>query len=52
MAGSGPDDAVPYGGAMGYNPYRKRVRRRSDIVFVGAAVVCAALLVAWALLAG
>jgi hypothetical protein len=34
---------------MGYNPYRKRVQRKSDIVFVGCAVVVALGLVAWAM---
>jgi hypothetical protein len=33
---------------MGYNPYRKRVRRRSDFVFVGAALLVALALVLWA----
>lgn len=37
---------------MGYNPYRKHVRRRSDVVFVGAAVACVVVLLAWAFLAG
>jgi hypothetical protein len=34
---------------VGYNPYRKRVKRASDVVFVAAAVVVVALFVAWAL---
>jgi hypothetical protein len=33
---------------VGYNPFRKRVARRSDIVFVAAAILAAALAVAWA----
>lgn len=35
---------------MGFNPNRRRVARRTDIVFVAAAVVAALALVAWALL--
>jgi hypothetical protein len=35
---------------VGYNPYRKRVKRRSDVVFVGAALVVALALVLWAVL--
>ncbi len=35
---------------VGYNPYRKRVKRRSDVVFVGAAMVVALVLVLWAVL--
>ena len=35
--------------AMGYNPHRKRVKRDSDLVFVGAAVVITAVLVIWGL---
>jgi hypothetical protein len=34
---------------MGYNPHRKRVKRDSDLVFVGAAVVITAVLVIWGL---
>jgi hypothetical protein len=37
---------------MGFDPHRKQHRRRSDFVFVGAALVVAAALVAWALLGG
>lgn len=33
---------------MGYNPYRKRVSRPTDIVFVGLALLAVVLLVAWA----
>ncbi|MEZ5260041.1 MAG: hypothetical protein R2705_25085 [Ilumatobacteraceae bacterium] len=33
---------------VGYNPHRKRVRRRSDYAFVGFAVLACVLLVAWA----
>jgi len=36
---------------VGYNPFRQRVKRRSDILFVGAALVVVIALVAWALLA-
>ena len=39
-----------YGSAVGFNPFRKQVNRRSDIVFVGAALVIAAVLVIWAAL--
>lgn len=35
---------------MGYNPYRKQVRRASDVWFVVGAVVVVALLLGWALL--
>jgi hypothetical protein len=35
---------------VGYNPYRKRVQRRSDIAFVVAALVVVLLLVLWAFL--
>jgi hypothetical protein len=34
---------------MGYNPYRQRVSRRSDVWFVVAAVVVILGVVAWAL---
>jgi hypothetical protein len=34
---------------MGFNPYRKRVVRRSDIVFLVAAVVIALACVLWVL---
>jgi hypothetical protein len=33
---------------MGYNPFRKRVQRRSDIVVVAAALIAIALMLAWA----
>jgi hypothetical protein len=33
---------------VGYNPFRKRVKRRSDIVLVGAALLVIAALVVWA----
>jgi hypothetical protein len=36
---------------VGFNPNRKHRRRPSDYVFVAAALVVAALLLAWALLA-
>jgi hypothetical protein len=35
---------------MGLDPTRKRVPRRTDIWFVGAAIALAALLVAWGFL--
>jgi len=35
---------------VGYNPYRKRVKRGSDVVLVGAALVLIAALVLWAAL--
>lgn len=35
---------------MGMNPYRRRVTRRSDIVFVIAAVALAVDLMAWGFL--
>jgi len=35
---------------MGFNPHRKRVARRSDIVFVAAAAVLCTALVLWTLL--
>jgi hypothetical protein len=37
-----------YGGRVGFNPFRKRVDRRSDIYIVVLAVVIVAVLVAWA----
>jgi hypothetical protein len=43
-------EAGGYRDGVGYNPYRKRVRRRSDVVFVGAALVVALALVLWAML--
>ncbi len=33
---------------MGYNPFRKQVKRQSDLVFVVAAVLVTALVVVWA----
>jgi hypothetical protein len=33
---------------MGFNPYRRFVARRTDYLFVAAAVIAAAALVAWA----
>jgi hypothetical protein len=35
---------------MGFNPHRKRVARRSDIVFVVGAVIAVLALLAWAFL--
>ena len=35
---------------MGFNPQRKRVSRRSDYLFVGAAAVLCIALVLWTLL--
>jgi hypothetical protein len=34
---------------MGFNPHRKRVARRADYVFVGAAILAVIAMVAWAL---
>ena len=34
-------------GGMGFNPNRKRVARRTDIVFVAAAVIAVVALVIW-----
>lgn len=34
--------------AVGYNPFRKQVKRRSDVVFVAAAVAVVVLAVVWA----
>lgn len=34
---------------MGLNPYRPQKQRRSDLVFVAAGLLVAALLVLWAL---
>jgi len=33
---------------MGYNPHRKMVRKRGDLLFVAAAIVVAVLLLVWA----
>jgi hypothetical protein len=33
---------------MGFNPYRKFIARRTDYLFVAAAVIASAALVAWA----
>jgi len=33
---------------MGFDPQRRRVKRRTDIVFVVAAIAVSALLVLWA----
>jgi hypothetical protein len=35
---------------VGYNPYRKRVKRRSDIVIVAAALAVITALLVWAAL--
>jgi hypothetical protein len=35
---------------VGYNPFQKRVKRRSDIVVVGVALVVIVALVVWAAL--
>jgi hypothetical protein len=34
---------------VGFNPFRARTSRRSDILFVGAAIFVVVVLVAWAL---
>ena len=39
-----------YRTAMGLNPFRSRVDRRTDVVVVGAAFVVIAVLVGWAFL--
>jgi len=36
--------------AMGYNPHRKMVRKRGDLLFVVAAIVVAVVLLVWAFL--
>jgi hypothetical protein len=41
-----------YLAAVGYNPFRRRVRRRSDILVVAIALLVIAGLVAWALFGG
>lgn len=41
-----------YRGAMGFNPFREQVQRRSDIVLVAAVFVVVAALVAWAFFGG
>ena len=33
---------------MGYNPHRKFVPKRGDLLFVGAAIVLAVALLVWA----
>lgn len=38
--------------AVGYNPFRARVKRTSDIYIVAAALLVIAGLVAWALFGG
>jgi hypothetical protein len=35
---------------VGYNPYRKRVSRPSDVLFVAAALLVVLLLLVWAFL--
>lgn len=47
-----PTATAGYRGAMGFNPFREQVQRRSDIVLVVAAFVVVAALVAWALFGG
>ncbi len=37
-----------YGSAVGYNPFRKQVKRSSDVWFLVSALVVAGLLVVWA----
>jgi hypothetical protein len=39
-----------YRSAVGFNPFRKQVRRSSDIVIVVAALVVIAVLLVWAVL--
>jgi hypothetical protein len=40
-----------YGGAVGFNPYRTRVKRKADIAIVVAAFVIIAVLLGWAFFA-
>lgn len=35
---------------MGFNPFRKQVKRRSDLVLLGMCFVVIALLLAWVLI--
>jgi len=35
---------------MGFNPYRKFIARKSDYIFVAAAILAATALVLWAFL--
>ena len=42
-----PSDHNP---AVGFNPYRKRAARRSDVVFLAGAAVIALACVLWVLL--
>ena len=39
-----------YAGTVGFNPFRKRVDRKGDVLIVVVAVVVVALLVLWAAL--
>jgi hypothetical protein len=43
MVSTSADDT----GAMGFDPNRRRVHRRSDYLFVAAAVVAVVVLLAW-----
>jgi hypothetical protein len=36
---------------LGFNPFHQTVKRKSDIVFVAAALIVVVALLAWALLA-
>lgn len=45
-----PGAALGHTGSMGLDPTRRHVRRRSDYVFVAAALIVAVALVAWAFL--
>ena len=45
MVSTPVDDTEP----MGFDPSRRRVSRRTDVVFVVAAVVAVVALLAWAL---
>lgn len=46
--GTGRARGRRYGSAVGFNPFRKQVNRRSDIVFVGAALLVVVVLLIWA----
>jgi hypothetical protein len=63
MGGTGPGRGVAaltasraatpgYRGAMGFNPFREQVQRKSDVLLVVAAFVVVAALVAWAFFGG
>lgn len=51
-ASSPPDFGGRYRDAVGLNPFRSRVERRTDIIVVVAALVVIAVLVVWGLFGG